>query len=288
MRDEMAVIDRLRQDLRDVRWPEPAELRARAARRRRRSALAAATSVLVVVAASAVVVANLAAPPPQSTPLAEPSATAFAEIPLAALVQPGDLPVKTDPPLGESGLGEPVRVDRSLMLVACHEAQGLTARWETSRYSRSQTMLRSRPDDAEPRPADVVLSQDVYRLAPQVATGLFARIDALLAPCATWRSTGEVRWGDRIAQAEASHRWEVADRDFAGDEAVLIRHSVTGVRNLDTGETRRSGQPATTAVVRVGDLVTVLGTGRDGTESELRRVAVVAAGRLCVAANPPC
>ncbi|PZG07613.1 hypothetical protein C1I95_30840 [Micromonospora craterilacus] len=286
MRDEMTFVERLHHDLQDVRWPEPAELRTRARRRRRRTVLTAAASVLVVAAASAVVMTNLAAPPPQlATPLMEPSVRAFAEIPLASLVQPGDLRVNTDPPLGEAGLGEPVRLD--VMLLACHEEQGLTTRWETSRYSRSQTLLRSRPHGAEPRPADLVLNQDVYRLAPQVAAGLFARIDVLLAPCATWRSKGDAQWGDRIAQAEASHQWEVTDRDFAGDEAVLIRHT-TRIRNLDTGETRAPGRPETTAVVRVGDLVTVMGLGRDGTESELRRVATVAAGRLCAAANPPC
>lgn len=41
-------------------------------------------------------------------------------------------------------------------------------------------------------------------------------------------------------------------------------------------------------MVRVGDLITVLTVGRDGTEPELRQVAAVAADRLCVAANVAC
>ncbi len=282
MRDEMTFVERLQNDLRDVRWPEPAVLRARAHRRRRRSMVGAATAVLVL-AGGPVIVGMRLVTPPTSALQSQASSPAAAGIPHEALVQPGDLAAKTDPPLGQAGLGEPVQIDQ--MLLVCLRSQGRTTYWETSRYSRSQTLLRA-PVGTEPGPTDVVFSQDVYRLASDRAAGFFGRLDALLAPCANWRSKGDVQWGDRIAPAEAEHRWEVADRDFAGDEAMLIRHTVTGTQNLDTGESRGPARPETRVVLRVGDLVTVLRLGRDGTESELRRIATVAADRLCAAANP--
>ncbi|MFY1574430.1 hypothetical protein ACN26Z_06030 [Verrucosispora sp. WMMD703] len=283
MPDEMRFLERMHQDLREVRWAEPAELRKQGTRRRRRAAVGSAVAVLMVAAVSVVVTKNLAGPPPVA-PLAAPTTSVpSAEIPRQAMVQPGDLPVETGPPLGQSGLDEPVQID--YVLLACHQQQGLSADWEPSRYSRSQTLLRAPTGQL---PADEVFSQAVYRLAPQVADRIFARIDALLAPCASWRSIGDVLWDDQVVAAEADHRWEVTARDFVGDQAMVIQHSITEVRNLETGESRDPGQLERTAVVRVGDLVTVLGLGRDGTERELRRLAAVAADRLCVAANPPC
>ncbi|TCB99821.1 hypothetical protein E0H26_04560 [Micromonospora zingiberis] len=282
MRDELAFVERLRNDLRDVRWPEPAVLRARARRRRRRAVLGAATAVLVLAGVPTIVGMRLVAPPVFAP---QPSPSAYAEIPHEALVQPEDLTAKTDPPLGQAGLGEPVQVD--FLVQVCLEELGRTASWDTSRYSRSQTLLRAN-EDGSPRLAELAFNQDVYRIAPERVADFFVRLDALLAPCANWRSTGEVPWGDRLVRAEADHRWEVVDRDFAGDEARLIRHNVTVTRDLDTGRSREAAPPETTAVLRVGDLVTVLTLGADGTESELRQVATVAAGRLCVAANPPC
>ncbi|GIJ25961.1 hypothetical protein Vqi01_11230 [Micromonospora qiuiae] len=284
MHDEMTFVERLHNDLRDVRWPEPAVLRARARRRRRRAMVGAAIAVLLLAGGPMIVGMRLVAPPTSSLQ-SQASSPAPAAIPQEALVQPGDIAAKTDPPLGQAGLGEPVRIDQ--MLLVCLESQGRTTYWETSRYSRSQTLLRTSAR-TEPGPADVVFSQDVYRLAPERVAGFFMRLDAMLAPCARWRSEGEAQWGGRIARAEADHRWEVTDRDFAGDEAMLIRQTVTETRNLDTGGSRGTARPETTAVLRVGDLVTVLRLGRDGTESELRRLAAVAADRLCVAANPVC
>ncbi|MGC5029903.1 hypothetical protein [Micromonospora sp. DT229] len=304
MRDEMMFVERLHNELRDVRWPEPAVLRERARRRRRRAMLGAATAVVLLAAGPAIAGVRRTAPqstapqptapqPTASQPTAPQSAAsqpqtslpAYAEIPHEALVQPEDLTTKTDPPLSQAGFSEPVRVDE--LLLACLTEQGQAEAWEVSRYSRSQTLLRASADGAR-RPADVVLNQAVYRLAAETAAGFLQRLDVLIAPCASWRVTGEVMWEDRIARAEVEHRWEVTDRALAGDEAMLIRHVVVTARNLDTGENRGPTSPDTRAVVRVGDLVTVLTLGRDATDSELRRVATIAATRLCPAATPPC
>lgn len=293
MRDEMRFLERVQHELREVRWATPEELRQRAARRRRHAVVGAAIAVVMVAAFSAVVTKRLSAPPPPpslpvAAPLAAPTVAAApaAEIPREALVQPDDLSARTEPPLGRTGLGEPVQVDP--MLLACHQEQGRAADWELSRYSRSQTLLRSQGGRSAPGLAELLFSQDVYRLTPQVADRIVVRTDALLTPCASWLSRGEAIWGDDVAAVEAEHRWEVTDRDFVGDQAMMIEHRVTEVRNLETGESRRQDHLDRIAVVRVGDLVTVMGLGPDGTARELRRLAAVAAKRLCTAANPPC
>ncbi|WP_431882567.1 hypothetical protein [Micromonospora gifhornensis] len=283
MRDEMTFVERLQNDLRDVRWPEPAVLRERARRRRRRAMVGTATAVLVLAAGPVIAGLRLGGPPAVAPP--QSSQSAHVEIPHEVLVQPTDLTAMTDPPLGQAGVGELVQIDK--LLPVCLEEQGRAAYWEPSRYSRSQTLLRASADGAR-QPADVLLSQDVYRIAPERVAGFFSRLDEMLAPCANWRSTGDVLWGDRIARAEADHRWEVTDRDFAGDEAMLIRHTITATRNLDTGATREPAPPDTTAVLRVGDLITVLTLNRDAPDPELRRVATIAAQRLCLASNAPC
>lgn len=70
---------------------------------------------------------------------------------------------------------------------------------------------------------------------------------------------------------------------------MLLRHDVSQPRDQQTGKPIGDlPRPTSTAVVRVGDLITVLGVGQTGTEPELRRLAEVAARRMCLAANPPC
>ncbi|PZF99302.1 hypothetical protein [Micromonospora deserti] len=290
MRDDIAFVEQMYRDLRAVHWPEPEEIRARARRRNRRTAVGAATLVLVVVSGAVAVVGRHPRPAPPAVAALLPAASstpARTEISRDALVQPGDLPAQTGAPLGEAGLGEPVRVADTLLY--CHTLQGLTGDWESSRYSRSQTLLRERPAGTEHGPADLVLSQDVYRVTPEVAGRVFAGIDKMLGPCARWRSTGPAQWQGRVVEVEVVHRWEAADRNFAGDEAVLLRHTISRARDPKTGKTfGEEPKPESTVVVRVGDLVTVVRLGRGGTEPELRRLAGVAAHRMCAAANPPC
>ncbi|NJP32711.1 hypothetical protein [Micromonospora thermarum] len=287
MRDEMSFVEHVHRELSDVRWPEPAEIRARARRRSRRTALVAA--VLVVATASTVaLLAGRLAPAPATTAALETAPVPERnEIAREALLQPGDLGIETDPPLTQADIGAPVRV--ADLLLVCHESQGRTAAWEVSRYSRSQTLLRQRPPGFDHPLSDVQLSQDVYRVAPEVAGRFFQRMGTLIAQCAAWRSVGPTQWGSRVVRAETIHSWESVERDFTGDESLLLRHTVTRAKNLETGEfSGAAPKPTTVAVVRVGDLVTVLSQGRDGTEPELRRLAMLAARRLCVAANPPC
>ncbi|TDC29207.1 hypothetical protein E1211_26455 [Micromonospora sp. 15K316] len=286
MRDDLTFVEKVERDLRDVRWPGPEEIRARARRRSRRT-VAAVTAVLALAGASAVAAVapgQSSAPPAASV---EPGVPVRAEITTEALLRPADLglgPAQTQ--LTESGLAEPIRIDE--MLGACRSSKGLSQTWP-SRWSRSQTLLAEPPDGADRAPGDVQAMQDVYRLAPGGAEAFLTDLDQIIAPCARWPSVGPYEWKGRTGTAEAVHQWRVVRRDFAGDGAAMVRHVVSPPRDVKTGETFGDvPQPTYRAIIRVGDLVAVLGLGRHGTESELIQLSTVAAARLCQAANPGC
>ncbi|MET7833580.1 hypothetical protein ABZS44_12195 [Micromonospora sediminicola] len=285
--DDPAFIDLMQRELHTVRWPEPAELRARARRRSRRTVAAAAAAVLALTSGAAFVAADRGTPPAPAA--ASPSATAWraTEVPADALLQPADLRPAVTTPWSEAYLGEEIRLDR--MLEVCRQDQGLGTVWVSSRYSRSVSLVRERRGTGGQPEGQVLASQDLHRLAPEDGERLFDGLPALLAPCRTWRATGPVEWRNRMVQAEVVHSWQEVDRGFAGDESVILRHTVERARRLDTGASIGDPSvPREQAVVRVGDLVTVLSTRVDGSEAELRELARVAVRRMCVAAHPGC
>ncbi|MEU7618530.1 hypothetical protein AB0M91_20215 [Micromonospora rifamycinica] len=292
-------VDRLHRDLREVGWPEPAEIRARARRRSRRTAATAALAVLAVVVGSTVAVrqrSTVPSPAAPPAPVAAPaSPPARVEIPLAALLTPADLPTGTGVRLGEAGLGETVRVDP--LLESCGRQREVAARLPVSLASRSQTLLRA------DGPAAPVLSQDVYRIGSTQGRWLFGEIDRLLAACAQWSPDPlTLTTARQPTGTEREHHWEPAVRDFAGDQSVLLRHVARQPRARAVGEPAGS-PPAveTTLVVRVGDLVTVVApaadtvadradgsTGPGMSRADLVALGGTAASRLCPAADPPC
>ncbi|MET8906776.1 hypothetical protein [Micromonospora sp. NPDC004551] len=291
--DDLTFVELVQRELHSVRWAEPAELRSRARRRSRRTVVAAALAVLVVASGTALVEAGRAAPhtalPAGAPASASPTATAWTatEVPAEVLLKPTDLRTKTGVPLTETGLGEAVRLDD--LLLFCRKHQSLPAEWEASRYSRSVTILRERPAADEQRPGQVLAMQEVYRVTPEVADRVFAGMGELLAPCREWRSSGPTQWQGKTINAQVVHSWREVDSDFAGDDSVLLRHTVGQARNLDTGKPLGAvSKPISRVVVRVGDLVSVIQVGRDGTEADLRKLAVTAAGRMCPAAHPRC
>ncbi|MEO3775349.1 hypothetical protein ABGB16_00555 [Micromonospora sp. B11E3] len=301
MRDDLTLAEQLHRDLLAVRWPEPAEIRARARRRSRRTVIAAAAAVLVVASASAVVAGGVATHRPPSvaaTSAVGPTPGGRAEIPWEALLSQRDLPTATDVRLGEAGLSLPVRVDR--VLERCGDERLVSARLPVSRYSRSQTLLRSAGTStaADGRGGTPVLSQDVYRIDPAQGSQVFGELDRLLNACAEWHAPGLALVAGESPTARYVHRWETPVSGFAGDRSVLVRHV-----------TLRSGDPVhagpvppveVTLVIRVRDLVTVIvpargaiadrvdGTGPGLTYADLTALGRAAAQRMCAAANPPC
>ncbi|MFC4148367.1 hypothetical protein ACFO0M_19110 [Micromonospora mangrovi] len=302
--DDLTFVGLVQQELRSVRWAEPAELRARARRRTRRTTLVAAVAVLLVASAATAVAADRAGGPvgpvaaggPTGTVAAPatptPTPSGRAEIPDSALLEAGDLPVKTAGRLGDSGLGEPVRVDARLE--TCARERQIYLKPTVSRYSRSRTVLRS--------PGGVpALSQDVYRVDPPWGLGLFGDIDRMVQACPEWRTTAARSLTGRAGSGQLVDRWETAMTDFAGDQSVLLRHAVGEPADLaGDGPAGPAASVDVTLVIRVGDLVTVLvpgpgmiadrvdGTGPGLGYPDLEAIGRRAAASLCPAANPGC
>ncbi|MGK5517939.1 hypothetical protein ACSNN9_01125 [Micromonospora sp. URMC 107] len=285
MRDETTFVEQVHRDLRDVRWPEPAEIRARARRRSRRTALAAAVAVLAVASASAVAVGDWSGRRGLSP--AEPAVPATrVEIPPAALLQRDDLSARTGVQLSEAGLGGTVDVGVGLRRCADKRKNGTPA--QETWVSRSQTVLRPTLGGGGGRLGDVLVVQDLHRLRGDGAARFFEGLRGQLAVCREWREVRSIEWGGESVTVEDVHRWEAPRRDFAGDESLLLRHSVSAT--LDPVDGQAPGQPSVpdaTVVVRVGDLVSVL-ILEPTTEAELVRLAGLAARRMCAAANPSC
>ncbi|WP_433688182.1 hypothetical protein ACQP0I_05825 [Micromonospora carbonacea] len=299
---DLAFVERMRRDLRDVRWLEPAEIRARARRRSRRTALAAATAVLAVLSAFAVAAGGRAghlASPADRRPAPDGAAPAGrAEIPQEALLDRADLGAPSNVRLGDSGLQEPIRIDP--LLQSCAGDRGLAAEPPVSRYSRSRTLLRDDTPGQDGSTAVPVLTQDVYRLDPAASGRLLTDLDRTATACSGWSDTGVRPVTDGNRAVSVVHTWRAVARDFAGDEAIVLRHTLTSPVDTTTGEPLDMRYlPETRMVVRVGDLVTVIvperGLGVDvpdglrGTsDAELLELGQTAARRMCLAANPAC
>ncbi|MEU5938368.1 hypothetical protein ABZ807_04120 [Micromonospora sp. NPDC047548] len=283
MREDLSFVDRLHRDLREVRWAEPAEIRALARRRSRRTALTAAVAVLVVASTTAVAVGDW--PGRKGLPPAASSAEPIApvtrvEITREALLHQEDLRERTGLQLSEAGLGE--TVDVGVGLGRCASGASAKESW----VSRSQTVLRAA--SGERRLSDVLVVQDLHRMRGDTAVRFFEELRRQLVFCREWREVRSIEWGGESLTVEDVHRWDVPRRDFAGDESLLLRHSVSATYDAVSGQAPgRPSMPEAAVVVRVGDLVTVL-IQEPTTEAELVRLARVAAQRMCVAANPSC
>lgn len=292
MHDEMRVVEPMHSGLRDVRWPEAAEIRARARRRSRRTALLAGVVLVGTLAVATVAVVNrpwdyspAASAPVRaagSTPtsLAGQAAAMRSDLPPDLFVQQSDLVVPTELHLDETVLGGPV----TLGLGRDRCALGPEAEaW----MSRSQTLLRW-PAGSPDRLGDILVVQDLYRFRDDGAARYLAEIrEAIVACPETWEAWATDDKGSATS-VKAVHRWDLPKVDFAGDESLLLRHSSSLLPNPVLGELQTvMNSPDLRVVLRVGDLVTVLFVSMAG-EAELVRLAAVAARRMCIAASPSC
>jgi hypothetical protein len=275
------LMDGVAGDLAAVRWPPAEELRRRVRRRRQRTT-AAAVAVLVALAGGA---ASLARPdrdpppPPAATPT--PGA-APVEIPLSALLRPEDAGAGPDSQVdGEDAL-QPIRLDVTLDRCLREKAPELLS--VRTRYARLQTLLKGTETDRPAQP--YVLAQGAYRLTTAEATTFLRRLRGAIEACDGFTSTGEIEHGGGRVDARGTYHWSVISSGFAGDESYLVR--MDGItRRADNGDVIGESTYLS-AYVRVGDLVTVLSPRSGASVDELRRLATVAAGRLCVASVPGC
>ncbi|MFG3553178.1 hypothetical protein ACGGAQ_02195 [Micromonospora sp. NPDC047557] len=285
--DDLAFVERVHRDLRDVRWPEPEEIRATARRRRRRAVALAAVAVLAAVTGPAYAMKDRPAALPDAALPASTQSPVRMDIPLDSLLPVTEVPVQGAVQLGDAGLGEVVRLDPTLQ--RCGDDRGVPAVPAYSRYSRSQTLLSPAKDGAGP--VRVELSQDVYRLDPLVGARLFTHLRALLDACPEWHLAESVVAAGETTPNESKHAWETAASNFAGDESILVRHVPFAPGGPASGRTLQRSSPfGMTVVVRVGDLVTVLEPSPDlGLhDADLKALGRTAARRLCPAANPAC
>ena len=264
MRDDLTFAERMHRDLREVRWPEPAEIRpgpaaavgVRRWRRRPpcwpsprsppwRSGAREARSRAGVLGRR-----RLFQPQP------EPSGSA--EIPQEALLEPTDVGVRSNVRLGDTGLGSRSRwtrcwslrrrqgtvgaADRVPLLPLAdpasegHARSGLVVGWPGAHPGR----LPTRP--------------------PGRSARFFTKLDRIVTACAGWTEVAPKPWGLGIVTASVAHTWRTVERDFAGDEAVLLRQALSQPVDVTTGKPLDVQFPSETRmVVRVGDLVTVIG-----------------------------
>ncbi|MEV6489105.1 hypothetical protein AB0M20_10815 [Actinoplanes sp. NPDC051633] len=287
MSDLRDLMSSVTTDLAAVRWSTADELRRRVRTRRRRTIAAAAGAV----AAVAVGVAAFAAPgqrPPTvpSTPTAptvQASTAAPVEIPRSVLLTARD--VKAGPDSQDDGADafQPVQIPE---FMACDRQRNGKLPAQTPRFSRGITHLLGTQENRPERP--FLVGQQVYRFAAPDADGFLRDLRSAVSSCDGLTMTGDVpAKGGKTVRVRATHSWSIIAEGFAGDDSLVIKHDVAG-HNVATGKLVSAGTAEQVAYVRVGDLVTRV-SARSGTDlDEVRRLSTVAAGRLCVAANPRC
>ena len=210
MRDEPRFVEQLHRDLRDVRWPEPAEIRARARRRSRRTSVLAAVAVLVVASGSAYAVNGRPVPPapPAAVTAGSPVDRRAGEIPQEAMLAPADVPAEDRRAARRDG-PRWSRSGSTTVPAGLRPGTGRAVGGAHSRYSRSQTLLGPREPADDRRPG---LTQDVYRLDPGGGpVGLRPGRAAARRLRASGGSTGPRSWAaSRWPHAEVVHRWDDA------------------------------------------------------------------------------
>ncbi|HEY6593288.1 MAG TPA: hypothetical protein VI011_04120 [Asanoa sp.] len=281
MPDPIQLVDRIAADLSTVRWPAASEIRGTArVRRRRRAALAAAAALVAVTGLSVAVdhggeSAPTAAAPPASEQIV---------IPQAALLTSDEIGPALEAQVRGAEAFLPTRTE--LGLDRCVEDKKLNI-VHTSRYQREQSLLRTRPRGEEHVNSDLVLNQSIYRLSNGEASRFMADLRIAVDACDPWPSAEFVERDGKHVAAVGEYRFAVVAEHFAGDESIQLS-ARTESRLAATGQVIGRTGPALTAFVRVGDLITVIGPRTGTTDTELRRWSVIAARRLCWAANPAC
>ncbi|GIF50004.1 hypothetical protein DFJ67_3979 [Asanoa ferruginea] len=253
--DELA--GRLDHELPDVAWAEPDRIRARGrGRRRQRSVFLAALSVLVIAAG-----AGWFAAVHPSTPEPRPAASGPTDAAPLPMLRPEDVgsgyrvtnyqefPAGTYPAWSFGSEDCPAYADMRITAYATHlwygqenltQDGGATVTAEAGRYPAGQ------------------------------AAQLMADVQHVVTNCAHWETgLGEA--------ATTTKTYTMLDRDFAGDEAALVRLTVDIIDK--TGNTTFSAR-VVLAAVRVGDAVTVVQVERDDPDL-VRLLGQRAADRLC-------
>ena len=307
MRDLRNLPDRLVDDLAAVRWPDPAEIRRRGCRRTYRTAVGAPLAVLLVLAAVWAVPrlsADRLAGPVAGRPSADagrPSADASSPAPnagtlptpLPTFVLPGNPSwIPPEALLRPADVGPGFRLSDEDTFEPGEEVfwafdlDGRCPGYSAPDMSGYQRFLHMRvhtvEKDAESN-GEQAVRQQVVRYPGDTAKRVIAEAFLVVEKCSRYTGPSEASLPDRPAMAE--HDWTVLDRDFAGDESMLVRHDVRAVETA-TGQTLNSTRELY-AVIRVRDLVAVLQTDHYD-ERRMAELAARAASWLCTATTGRC
>ena len=211
------------------------------------------------------------------------------EIPPEALLQPEDVGP------GLVALRETVAANESvgsvqlldLAAVTCPAYRSVGFYSGPYRYQRSYTVPTPPTDPGDPTTGDAVLRQYVLRMDGDLASRLADDMMRATVACATTPGTA-VENAMGVVDVEATHRVRVVYEGFAGDQSFVFTHAIE-VTRVDTGRPYTDPVTRLQAVIRVGDLVSLIAWTRANMDPiEGRRLASRAASWLCVASNPPC
>jgi hypothetical protein len=283
MSEPVDLVDRIAADLAGVRWPEAAEIRRTArVRRGRRAALAAALAVVGIAGVSVAVLDHRAISlPTVAVPPVSPAAEQIL-IPAAAMLDGTDLGRATDANESFSDPPNATGTDPFLDICATDRRHSLQ---RTARDQKIRTLLRHRPATEEHSSADYVLQQRLFRLPVAQAGQFMTDLGSAVAACSEWVSAGKIERAGKVVPASTTHRWRMVAGRFAGDESTIVEHSFAAEV---AGQAVETSRPSLIALVRVGDLVTVI-TPKAGTPLDvLSRWSAAAATRMCATANPSC
>ncbi|HEV7710418.1 MAG TPA: hypothetical protein VGP16_19640 [Asanoa sp.] len=257
--DELA--GRLDHELPDVTWAEPDRIRARGRdRRRQRSVLLAALSALVIAAGAGWLAAVL-----PSTLEPRPAASGPTDGDPLPMLRPEDAgPGYRVTNYQEYSLGTYPAWSFGSEDCPTYADMRLTA-YETHRWYGEESLTRD---------GGATVTAEAGRYPAGQAEQLMADVQQIVRNCAHWETgLGEA--------ATTTKTYTMLDRDFAGDEAALVRLTVDTIDT--TGNTTFSAR-VVLAAVRVGDAVTVVQMERD--EPDLvRLLGQRAADRLCTVDN---
>lgn len=310
MPDDLDTLtDRLASDLAAVRWPDAAQIRARARRRTRRTVLAVPVAVMLVLVGSWGVFSGLgddrsgpavqasepsvgsitasgspdAGPTASSGPPARTSTDVgpadAAWIPAGALLQPEDVGGANH--LENEYTYQPATYPTWTFALGCTGFEGLhITAYQRYQFMRGHTVA---PNGSTEPPIGWVFVE-AQRYTATDAVQVMSDIRRAVQTCA--RYTGSTEASSDAHPAHAVTEWSITGSDFAGDQSLLIRQRVTSVEDR-TGQQVGNALVENYVAIRVGNLVTILQISGEN-PTKLKALGAKAAQRLCVAAVPRC
>ncbi len=288
--------DRLSRDLAEVRWPEPAEIRARAQRRSIRTVAAAPVAALVTLSVG--IVAAFTGGWPMPARVLSTTSPSLAVTPAAITARPTETDqvlILAEAVLLPDDVGRDLIVRNEIRsrsgppsywafdMTPCPAYAGMGI--EAYRGYEYMYFYHISTDPTAGLMEGDTLFVQAMRYPGEVASTVVGDIRRAILACRSYEVEGSEA-SSPAAPAHGLFTWALLDEGFTGDQSLLVRERVDSVSDV-TGDL--VGQPIVEvfAVVRVNDLVAVI--SRYSTdEAEIATLSEVAATRMCLAATPRC